>query len=518
MTTENPGRRRAPLCAAVPIAGIAALCLFAGTALAAETAPRVLRELVPNGPGGAIELAPPTSAEETVSALSLEKGKSVIVRTAYGVTRVSVGDPRVADVIVLHTQEVQIVAKEVGSTNVVLWGGGGGIQAAIDLHVGAAYSSVESAIHRVVPVGDVHVDQAGNAVVLKGSVPDAAAVERVLAVARAHFPDKANLINLITVGGDQQVMIEVTISEINRSKERGIKTNFAAQITANGESFGIINRVDQLIRPTTGTNPVTGAPTDVIEFSDVVNILGTTIPIGSGVYELFAQALDENGVGKILATPTLIARTGQTAKFLSGGEVPIPVASSLDRITVEYKEFGVGVAFTPTVLSDDRIHLDVTTEVSQVDLGLGTAVSGTTAPGFRTRRASTGIELGDGQTFAIAGLLRDEVTERVNMYPFLGQIPIIGVLFRSSTFEKEQTELVVLVRPRLVKPLDPEAPPPLPTDYFDEPNWFEFYLMGRAEGFDNRVAAAEPQAGFVGDAGYRLPASPEEDGEKGEGK
>jgi pilus assembly protein CpaC len=155
--------------------------------------------------------------------------------------------------------------------------------------------------------------------------------------------------------------------------------------------------------------------------------------------------------------------------------------------------------------------------VSQIDFGLGTAVSGTTAPGFRTRRASTGVEVGDGQTFAIAGLLRDEVTERVNMYPFLGQIPILGVLFRSSEFSKEQTELVLLVRPRLVKPLDPEAPPPLPTDYFDEPNWFEFYLLGRAEGFDERVAAAEPQAGFVGDAGYRLPASPE-DNDEGEAK
>ena len=137
MTTEYPGRRRAPLCAAGPIAGIAAaLCLFAGAALAVETAPRAVRELVPNGPGGTIELSPPATAEETVSSLTLEKGKSVIVRTAYGVTRVSVGDPKIADVIVLHTQEIQIVAKETGSTNVVLWGGGGGIQAAIDLHVG----------------------------------------------------------------------------------------------------------------------------------------------------------------------------------------------------------------------------------------------------------------------------------------------------------------------------------------------------------------------------------------------
>lgn len=517
MTTEYPGRRRAPLCATGPIAGIAAaLCLFAGAALAVETAPRATRELVPNGPGGTIELSPPATAEETVSSLTLEKGKSVIVRTAYGVTRVSVGDPKVADVIVLHTQEIQIVAKETGSTNVVLWGGAGGIQAAINLHVGNAYSSIESAIHRVIEVGDVHVDTAGNAVVLTGSVPDAASVERVLSVARAHFPEKAegNLINLLTVGGNQQVMIEVTVSEINRDKNRGIGTNFTALITSNGKQFDVFNRVGGLSRPTIDT--FTGVET--VEFADSINFLGSAFPIGTGIYELFVQALDENGVGKILAEPTLVARTGETARFLSGGEVPIPVASSLDRITVQYKEFGVGVSFTPTVLSDDRIHLNVTTEVSQIDFALGTAVSGTTAPGFRTRRASTGVDVGDGQTFAIAGLLRDELTEKVTMYPLLGQIPIIGVLFRSSTFEKQSTELVLLVRPRLVKPLDPSAPPPLPTDYFDEPNWFEFYLMGRAEGFDDRVAAAEPQAGFVGDAGYRLPASPEEDGDEEEAK
>ena len=146
-------------------------------------------------------------------------------------------------------------------------------------------------------------------------------------------------------------------------------------------------------------------------------------PIGTGVYELFVDALEENGVGKILAEPTLVARTGQTARFLSGGEVPIPIAQSADRITVEYKEFGVGVSFTPTVLTDERIHLEVTTEVSQIDFGLGTAVSGTTAPGFRTRRASTGVEVGDGQTFAIAGLLRDELTENVRDVSVPGSDP-----------------------------------------------------------------------------------------------
>ena len=515
MTTDEPGRRRVPLCAAGPIAGItAALCLLAGAALAVETKPHATRELLPSSAFGTIDLEAASSAEETVRSLALEKGKSVIVRTGYGVTRVAVGDPKVADVVVLQTSEIQIVAKEVGTTNVVIWGGGQ-IMAAIDLHVGRAYSAIEGEIQRMIGVGDVHVESAGEAIVLTGSVPDAESVEHVLSIAKAHFPDKAEgIVNLLTVGGNQQVMIEVTISEINRTKNRGMQTNFAATITRGNQIFHFHNMIDGLAIPS--PNNTLSALPDPGVFSPVVNFLGSAFPIGTGVYELFVNALDEDGVGKILAEPTLVARTGETAKFLSGGEVPIPIAQQFGEITVTYKEFGVGVSFTPTVLSDDRIHLDVTTEVSQVDFGLGTAVSGTTAPGFRTRRATTGVEVGEGQTFAIAGLLRDELTSRVAAYPFLGKIPILGVLFRSSTLEKTSTELVLLVRPRLVKPLDAQALPPVPTDYYDEPNWFEFYLLGRIEGFENRVAAAEPQAGFVGDAGYRLPASPEEDADQKE--
>jgi pilus assembly protein CpaC len=514
MTTDDPGRRRAPVRAAVPIAGLAAaLCLFAAAALAVETAPRpATRELVPSGAFGTIDLDAASSAEETVRSLAVQKGKSVIVRTQYGVTRVAVGDPRVADVVVLRTSEIQIVAKEVGETNVVIWGGGQ-IMAAIDLNVGGAYSAIESEIQRVIGVGEVHVESAGDSVVLSGSVPDAATVEHVLSIAKAHLGDKSDaIVNLLTVGGNQQVMIEVTVSEVNRSKGRAIAANFAANITHDGKFFRAENLIDNLVSPET----IDDNNNIVRQISPVVNFIGTAFPLGTGIYELWVNALDENGIGKILAEPTLVARTGETARFLSGGEVPIPIAQQFGQITVTYKEFGVGVAFTPTVLSDDRIHLDVTTEVSQVDFGLGTAVSGTTAPGFRTRRASTGIEVGEGQTFAIAGLLREEMTEHVAMYPLLGQIPIVGMLFRDSTLDKQSTELVILVRPRLVKPLDAQALPPVPTDYFDEPNWFEFYLLGRAEGFDNRVASAEPQAGFVGDAGYRLPASPDEDADQKE--
>ena len=520
MNTATRGRRRTLLTLARIAAVAGLLGLVAPAALALEAAPKTSNELIPTGGRATIYLEPPTNAEDTVRHLALEAGKSAFVRTSYGVSRVSVGDPDVADVVVLKQRELQIIGKNAGATNVVIWSSSGEIEAAIDLHVSAAYSGIAAEIRRVVPDSDVTVGSAGDSIVLSGSVPDAATLEQVVAITDAFFPEKkrseGGIVNLVSVGGNQQVMIEVTVSEMSRDLRKSIGTNFAAEIVRNGDqTFEFFNFIDGLT--SIESVQTAGGLTEVIRFSEQINMVGSAVGIGTGAYQFFVNALDETGLGKILAEPTLVARTGEEARFLAGGEIPIPVAQggAFGSITIVFKEFGVGVAFTPTVMSEDRIHLDVTTEVSQIDFGLGTAVGGFTTPGFRTRRASTGVELGDGQAFAIAGLLRDEVTEKVSQYPVLGAIPIIGTLFRSSSYQKQMTELVLLVRPRLVKPLGPE-PPMLPTDYFDEPNWFEFYLLGRVEGFDDQYAAAqaEPEAGVIGDAGYRLPAVEYDDQEE----
>ena len=502
----------------------ALLATFAvlGAATVSEAATQ-RRELVPTGARATIYLEAPGSADDALRELYMEKGKSVFVRTAYPVRRVSVGDPSVADVVPLQSTELQFVPKTVGSTNVVIWSTNGQIEAAIDVHVGRAFSWIEREIRRVIDVGDVRVDSAGESIVLTGSVPDAATVERVLAVADAYFKKKdekeeGSVINLLTVGGNQQVMIEVTVSEMSRSVRRTIGTNFAATIVQNGDrTFDIFNRIDDLARPE--LRDVGGALQQVIEFSNQVNFLGSAFPIGTGTYQFFVNALAETGLGKVLAEPVLVARTGETARFLAGGEVPIPITqagNNNNSITVEFKEFGIGVAFTPTVIHDQRIHLKVQTEVSEPDFTLATTLGGVTTPGFRTRRASTGVDIGDGQTLAIAGLLSEDLSARSSGYPFLKSIPILGTLVRSSDWEKSTTELVLLVRPRLVKPLKDDLPP-LPTDYLDEANPFEFYLLGRVEGFDDlspEAAAAPPEAGLIGEAGYRLPARPDSGGSR----
>jgi pilus assembly protein CpaC len=197
----------------------------------------------------------------------------------------------------------------------------------------------------------------------------------------------------------------------------------------------------------------------------------------------------------VLAKPTLVALNGQEAAFLAGGEFPIPVPQAFGLVTIQFKKFGVGLVFTPNILDSRHISLNVAPEVSELDFQNALRTQGFTVPAISTRRANTTIELADGQSFAIGGLLRDNVKESVKKFPYLGELPIIGSLFRSSSFQKNETELVIIVTPHLVKPLDMTAQT-LPTDYYVEPNDFEFYWMGFSE-----------NGGFGGKLGQRSPAA-----------
>ena len=227
--------------------------------------------------------------------------------------------------------------------------------------------------------------------------------------------------------------------------------------------------------------------------------------------------MKENGLTKVLAEPTLITLSGRSASFLAGGEFPIPVpqnSGGSTTITIEYKTFGVGLNFTPTVLSNGKISMAVNPEVSDLDFTRAVAVQGFLIPSVNTRRVSTVIELGDGQSFAVAGLLKDDIREDVKKFPVLGDIPVLGALFRSTTFQKNETELIIIVTPHLVKPLD-MAKQTLPTDAYIEPDDFEFYLLGSLEGrgkqdtVKSSPAASVPGlkkgSGLEGDFGYMKP-------------
>jgi pilus assembly protein CpaC len=215
--------------------------------------------------------------------------------------------------------------------------------------------------------------------------------------------------------------------------------------------------------------------------------------------------LKQDGLLKVLAEPTLIALSGQEASFLAGGEFPIPVPQGDGDITIDYKSFGVGLTFTPTVLSENMINIKVAPEVSELDFTTAVTTEGYVVPGLRTRRTSTTIVLADGQSFAIAGLLQDNVRHVVDKYPFLGDLPILGHLFQSKEFQSNETELIIIATPRLVKPLDMEKQP-LPTDSYIKPNDTEFYLWNLMEGREEEKGQPSDTSGEMdGDFGHALP-------------
>ncbi len=283
-------------------------------------------------------------------------------------------------------------------------------------------------------------------------------------------------------------MLEVKVSEISRSLMNRLGFNFTYLYKGPDFEVSLLSEL-------------TSIP-EIPRFNTLLNLYR-----GRASWSLLMDILKEEGVAKILAEPTLITTSGQEARFLAGGEIPIPVPEELGRVTISYKPYGVGLIFTPTVLSREKISMRVVPEVSEVDYERVVYYLGWAIPAFKTRRAATTVELADGQSFAIAGLLREDVTQVVSKFPILGDIPVLGALFRSSEFQKNETELVIIVTPHLVKPLD-MARQPLPTDAYIEPDDFEFYLLGAMEGREKPVRRPDvlpPQGGMEGEFGHIVP-------------
>jgi pilus assembly protein CpaC len=308
-------------------------------------------------------------------------------------------------------------------------------------------------------------------------------------IAEAYAPKK--VINSMQVGGVQQIMLEVRVAEMNRELVRRLGINLAA-VASNAFGVSALGNLTSLFGPGGIATPLAGTIGQ-----DVTSNINAIVhfPTGSITWTAFIDALKQQNLVKVLAKPTLVAISGQEAAFLAGGEFPIPVPQAFGVVTIQFKKFGVGLVFTPNVLNGKHISMNVAPEVSELDFSNALRLQGFTIPSITTRRASTTIELADGQSFAIGGLLRDNLRESVSKFPFLGEIPILGTLFRSSSFQKSETELLIIVTPHLVKPLDLTAQT-LPTDYYLEPNDFEFFLLGLAEkgGFGGTVGRKSPAA------------------------
>jgi pilus assembly protein CpaC len=513
-----------------PAAATTAAAGQAGMGVASEV---TAGYLAPSPVEGIIRLAQAGSAEDVIQpVLEMERGKTVVLQPEYRVKRIAVGDPEIVDFVVNGPTEVQLIAKSVGDTNVLIWDGNGRLQASIDIHVGAVRAQLVRELQRVLGQSDIIVDMARDSVVLRGSVPSLELSEAAETVARSFFIEEGGggassaaaggqdggtarvpqVVNLLSVGGNQQVMIEIVIAEMQRSVSRALGFNFNALVVRKDNPLLIRTMVRNLTTTTRDAmnNVTTTFVPDVKLIADLVNR-------DDFMLTAFIELAETEQLGKVLAEPTLVARSGELASFLAGGEIPIPIVDQNgddSNVTIVFKRFGVQLEFRPTVLSPDKIHLQITPEVSQPDFSFGTTVGGTTVPAFRTRRAATGIDLADGQSFAIAGLLQELSSVNIERYPLLGDVPILGQLFSSNRFMKNETELVIIATPRLVKPLGPDAIT-LPTDYFVLPSEFEFYVLGRSEGrprnpnfagqSPSAQAAPESQpGGLIGDFGHRI--------------
>ena len=425
--------------------------------------------------------------QETMTAqkLNLISGKSTILKITMPIKRVSIANPEVADFMLLSPHEIYLTGKTAGTTNLTLWQDNK-VTGIYDIEVAYDLSRLKQQVHQVLPEEkDLQIFSTNDSITLAGRMINTANLSKVTSLAQSYAP-KGKINNLVQVGGVHQVMLEVRIAEMARSTTKRLGINFS---WVNGNDFAV-SLLGGLSGFSTESVP-TSAVNALFRFSK-----------GNSTWTGLIDALKEDGLVKVLAEPTLIALSGQSAKFLAGGEFPIPVAQEIGRTTIEYKEFGVGLEFTPTVLSEDVISLKVAPKVSELDFSTSVQFGGYVIPGLTSRGAATTIELGDGQSFAIAGLLQDNIRETISKFPLLGDIPVLGVLFRSQSFIKNETELIIIVTPHLVKPLN-MAKQTLPTDFYIEPSDAEFYLEGRLEGREKEQPAIRGK--LDGDFGYSMP-------------
>jgi pilus assembly protein CpaC len=434
-----------------------------------------------------------TLLQDTIDAEKIElvSGKSIVLRSVAPVSRVSIAAPEVADFLLLSANEIYITGKTAGTTNLTLWQNKK-LVAIYDLEVVYDLSRIKQQINEILPEEKaLQIIATNDSITLAGRISNAVNLSQVLALTRAYAP-KGKVNNLVEVGGVHQVMLEVRVAEMGKVTTKRLGINFAA---VKGNEFAV-----SLLGGLADFSATTG---EVLGFSDAVTSL-FRFDTGDITWTALIDALREDGLVKILARPTLITLSGQSANFLAGGEFPVPVPQGLGTVGIEYKPFGVGLIFTPTVLSKDKISIQVTPEVSELDFSTAVQIEGFVTPGITTRRASTTVELADGQSFAIAGLLRETILADVAKFPILGDIPVLGALFQSKSFQKRETELVIIVTPHLVKPLD-LASVSLPTDYYVEPSELEFYLLGEIEGSEeNRPLASR---GILdGEFGHSMPA------------
>ena len=415
----------------------------------------------------AAQEAATTAADQRIP---LSAGRSTVLTAEFDVTRIAITNPAIADAVVVQPREILIDGKAAGTVSLIVWGAGNN-RRQYDVVVEPGISTLQQRLQALFPGEDIQVSANEDAIILSGRVSSNAVSLRAAEIAGA-TASKARIVNLLQLPGgseSQQVLLQVRFAEVSRHALTELGVNLFTGPIGVGNTIGRTSTQQfaapgfqdlQWTKESGGVGaPVTNA-SGSFTFSDFLNIflLNERYDVGAVI-----KALGNRGLFQSLAEPNLIAYNGQEASFLAGGEIPVPVVQGTNNaVTVEYREYGIRLNFTPTI-AGDTIRLKVRPEVSTLDFPNGIVLSGFRIPALSTRRAETDVELRDGQSFAIAGLLNNISQDDTQEIPGLARLPIIGYLFRSKSNRAERNELMVLITPRLVRPLNPDEVPPLPT-------------------------------------------------------
>lgn len=395
------------------------------------------------------------SAKKRVAA-KVVKDDMVLMRTEAAFKEVRVANAEIADVVVLTDKSFQVLGKTSGKTNVMLYDAQKRLVDIVDVTVGFDVAGLKKSLFETFPNDKIEVRNLAGGVYLSGDVSTDSVARQAEKIAEAYAPKRVT--NGLSIRDSHQVMLEVRFVEATRNavKELGI-----GLLTQRAGDFAFQSG-------SALANPVLSG---VIQGS-----------FGRTTLDASIEALEEKGIIRTLAEPNLVSMSGETASFLAGGEFPIPVPADDGQIGIEFRQFGVGLAFTPTVLDDGIINLKVAPEVSQLDNANAIRINGTEVPALRVRRANTTIELRNSQSFAIAGLLQSENSNRKSQTPWIGDVPVLGSLFRSSRYQKAETELVIIVTPRLVQPASDISELASPLDRLSVPGDMESFIGGTLEG------------------------------------
>lgn len=517
---STPRSRLAALLAALPAA-------FACLLLAATA-------------GAQTPAADPLIYAGTHTSIAVPIYKSRIVELPEPAKRVSVGNPDIADVLIFNSTELYVLGKDLGTTNVLLWDRRGALVSTISVTVIHDIEGLQGKLATLLPGERIQVSSAHRDIVLSGAVSSVVKMDAALEIARSYleqaatakekimFKQEANsgssadrqagrVINLMSVAGPQQVMLQVRVAEVQRDAVKHLNLQFNGTHNSGRWVGGAVNGGATFPPanwlPENAPVPSLGSPGSSAVAGPNQTLLSPTVPAitaaglfgsylsGSFVANAVLDAYQQEGLAKILAEPTLTTESGQEAEFLSGGSFPIPVPEQNGVIGIQYKDFGVKLKFVPVILDDGRINLKLNVSVSQLTSTnslVVTPISSSSVfsvPAITERRAMSTVELSDGQTIGIAGLMNDSMQNAAKKFPGLGDLPILGQLFRSQDFQEGRTELVILVTPRLARPLAPQSVR-LPTDGVVSPSNVDFFLRGRLEGRGpRRQQPPAPQAG-----------------------